>query len=403
VHILVINAGSSSIKYSHFDKTLKTILVAGEIQQIGEALAKHSYTIIDANGINQDKVITLRVDDHGHGFALMTEVLQQPGVKQKTTDLMCIGHRVVHGGERFREPVLINKEVLDQIRLLSLLAPLHNPINLLGIELAQQQYPGIPQVAVFDTAFHQTLPAHAFHYALPHKLYSVNHIRRYGFHGIAHHYLAMQTAQWLDKDLDSLNLITLHLGNGASICAIKQGCSIDTSMGMTPLEGLVMGTRSGDLDPSIPLYLAQQEPLSNVENILNQESGLKGLCGENDMRIIHQLADDGDKQAQLALEIYCYRIKKYIGAYYAALGHVDAIVFSGGIGEHDARIRKQSCTDLAALGIVIDPIKNQQAVSGQVAIHDSHYPITILVIAADEDRMIAMQSYACITHKQTQP
>ena len=277
------------------------------------------------------------------------------------------------------------------------LAPLHNPANITGIEEAMAYAVGVPQVAVFDTAFHQTLPAHAYQYAVPQQWYTEHRVRRYGFHGTSHFYVAKQAAHYLEQSLDSLNLITLHLGNGASMTAISAGKSIDTTMGMTPLEGVMMGTRSGDLDPAIVFYLNRQG-LSNIdiEAALNKQSGLKGVCGENDMRTVHQMAESGDQLAQLALAMYSYRIKKYIGAYTAVLGKVDALVFTGGIGEHDAWLRKQCCSELSVLGIEIDAEKNRFVQGDLSEINQSGSLVKVLVIATNEELEIAQQAECCV-------
>jgi len=315
------------------------------------------------------------------------------------SDLSGIGHRVVHGGELFHQPVLIDDLVLEGIRKMIPLAPLHNPANLTGIEMCLQQVQNIQQVAVFDTAFHQTMPAYAYQYALPKTLYEQEQVRRYGFHGTSHYYVAKQAAKFLNKPLQGLNLIVLHLGNGASATAIKQGKSVDTSMGMTPLEGLVMGTRSGDIDPAIPLYLNAKKGMSyeQIDTLLNKQSGLKGICGENDMRAVHQMANTGDKDAQQALDIYCYRIKKYIGAYFAVLGKVDAVIFTGGIGENDAYIREKSCEGLGLFGLEIDNKKNQQTDHAIFNISNQGSAVTLLVIPTNEELEIAMQSKICIS------
>jgi acetate kinase len=313
-------------------------------------------------------------------------------------ELLGIGHRVVHGGEAFREPVLIDENVMETIRDLIPLAPLHNPANLLGIEAAQRVFPGVPQVAVFDTAFHQSMPPHAFTYALSYSFYALHGVRRYGFHGTSHLWVAKKAAAHLERPLTSLNLITLHLGNGASATAIRQGLSVDTSMGMTPLEGLVMGTRCGDLDPAVPFYLrrANQMPEGDLEAVLNKASGLKGICGVNDMREILQMASHGEPQAQLALDLYCYRIKKYIGAYFAVLGRVDAVVFTGGIGENAAQIRKRCCQGLEGLGITVDDRKNEKVCSEVLEIQQDNVFVKVLAIRTNEEREIAEQTVAAL-------
>jgi acetate kinase len=305
---------------------------------------------------------------------------------------------VVHGGEEFKEPTRINKKVIDTIRRLIPLAPLHNPANLMGIEVAMQSAPEVPQIAVFDTAFHQSIPAHAFRYAIPQNLYEAHHVRRYGFHGTSHYYVAKQAANLLHRTLQSLNLITLHLGNGASMTAVKGGRSLDTSMGMTPLEGLIMGTRSGDIDPAIIFYLERKTGMERdkVEFILNHESGLKGICGVNDMREIEKLAEAGNARARLAIEMVCYRIKKYIGAYYAVLGQLDALVFTAGIGENSPLIRARSCRGLSHLGIDVDPLKNDRRSEEAFEIQSTSSRVKILVVPTDEELEIAQQTVACI-------
>ena len=396
--ILVLNSGSSSIKYALFEMNAMSVLVSGVIERIGEANSLHKYRFPGVSGKMQEISLTQTVVDHRQGLVIISQILQESGAIRETSELSCIAHRVVHGGEMFHQPTLINDEVLAGIRKMIPLAPLHNPANLMGIEVTIQHAADIPQVAVFDTAFHQSMPAPAFHYALPRELYEQERIRRYGFHGTSHYYVAKQAARFLGKPLHSLNLVTLHLGNGGSVTAIRHGKSVDTSMGMTPLEGLVMGTRSGDIDPAIPFYLNQNRSMSSVtiDTMLNKESGLKGICGENDMRAVHRMAEAGDESAQLALDIYCYRIKKYIGAYFAVLGQVDALVFTGGIGENDAKVRKQSCAGLEVLGIAIDTQKNSLHEERVVDIRKKGSLLNVLVIPTNEELEIAIQSMECI-------
>ena len=395
---LVINSGSSSIKYRLFEMTAKTELASGVLEQIGESQSRLTHLTRDSEGEMQEIVKTDAVADHQAGFELIGAILGESGALKDTRELAGIGHRVVHGGEEFREPTLIDKNVIDTIRRLIPLAPLHNPANLLGIEVALQSAPQVPQVAVFDTAFHQSIPVHAFRYAIPQNLYEAHHVRRYGFHGTSHHYVAKQAARLMDRPFDSLNLITLHLGNGASAAAIKDGVSIDTSMGMTPLEGLIMGTRSGDIDPAIIFYLKRKTGLARdeVEALLNKDSGLKGICGVNDMRQIEESAQEGDSRAQLAIEMVCYRIKKYIGAYYAVLGRLDALVFTAGIGEKSPRIRAESCQGLAHLGIEVDAEKNHRKSKKAFEIQTADSAIKVLVIPTNEELEIAEQTVACI-------
>jgi len=397
--ILVINSGSSSIKYQIFDARDFTVLATGLLEQIGEDSShlEHHWrnTAEEQQVYDQKKPIA----DHQQGFAWIITVHAETGTIEDPGELIGIGHRVVHGGELFHEPTLIDDRAIKAIREMIPLAPLHNPANLIGIEVAMERRPDVPHVAVFDTAYHQSMPSHAFLYALPHDFYKKYHVRRYGFHGTSHHYVAEQAAAHLGQPLGHLNLITLHLGNGASAAAIKAGKSVDTSMGLTPLEGLVMGTRCGDLDPAIHFYLAREAGLSmeEVEKLLNKQSGLKGICGVNDMREIIRLAESGDLQAQLAIDLYCYRIKKYIGAYFAVLGHVDALIFTGGIGENAALIRQRSCEDLNGLGIILDDQKNASCASTLMEVHDARSKVNILVIPTNEELEIARQTLQCIS------
>jgi acetate kinase len=371
--ILVINSGSSSIKYQLFDMRHKTVLAAGRLAQIGESESKLTHQTRNTAGEMEEIVKAAPIDNHRQGFQMIGSILRGSGAVQDTDDLSGIGHRVVHGGEEFQEPTRINEKVINTIRRLIPLAPLHNPANLLGIEVAMESAPAVPQVAVFDTAFHQSIP-------------------------ISHYYVAKQSAVLLKRSLKSLNLITLHLGNGASVAAVKGGKSVDTSMGMTPLEGLIMGTRSGDIDPAIIFYLGRQTGLGRdeIESILNQDSGLKGICGVNDMRKIEQLVQAGNSQARLAIEMVCYRIKKYIGAYYAVLGQLDALVFTAGIGENSSLIRSSSCQGLSHMGIEVDPQRNNRRSKKAFEIQTNDSPVKILVIPTNEELEIAEQTVACI-------
>jgi len=396
--ILVLNSGSSSIKYSVFEMTDLQVLISGIIEQIGETQSLHKYYLSNAMGNIHKYQEEQNISDHQQGLATIFQLLQKSEVVKQASDLFAIGHRVVHGGEKFQQPTLISAEVITDIEKMIPLAPLHNPANLKGIEVSIQFAAKTPQVAIFDTAFHQSIPEHAFHYPIPKTLYQQQKIRRYGFHGTSHYFVAKQAASFLNKPLSSLNLITLHLGNGGSATAIKQGKSIDTSMGMTPLEGLMMGTRSGDIDPAIPYFLNKNCDMSidAIDSMLNKQSGLKGICGENDMRAIHSMADQGNKDAELAIEMYCYRIKKYIGAYCAVLGSVDAIIFTGGIGENDVQIREIVCHDLPLLGISIDQQKNSTIAAEVVDIKDDQSALSVLVIKTDEELEIAMQTMHCV-------
>lgn len=400
--ILVLNAGSSSVKYRLFDMSDRSVLIAGLIERIGEESPHHRYRLDHADAID------VEIIGHNHQQALQAlfQTLSASAVLNEPGELAAIGHRVVHGGEFFREPALIDAQVIQHITDVIPLAPLHNPAHLLGIQEAIRQMENIPQVAVFDTAFHQTLPDYAYRYPLPNQLYTEHGVRRYGFHGTSHRYVAEQAALCLGKPLAETNLITLHLGNGASVAAIKNGVSIDTSMGMTPLEGLMMGSRCGDIDPAIHFYLSRTLNLSNeaIEALLNKDSGCKGICGENDMRTIHHMAEAGDDHARLALAMYAYRIKKYIGAYFAVLGRVDALVFTGGIGENDAWLRQQCCAEMTLFGIAIDEQKNLNPLPPCSDISLDASSLAILVIATDEELEIAIQAMACLTKSgQHQP
>jgi acetate kinase len=379
--------------------TARTVLASGVLEQIGEAESRLIHHTRNAQGQMDAIEKTAAVADHQAGFELIGTVLGESGALRDISELSGIGHRVVHGGEKFTQPTLINKKVIDTIRQLIPLAPLHNPANLLGIEVVMQSAPRVPQVAVFDTAFHQSIPEHAFRYAIPQNLYEKHHVRRYGFHGTSHHYVAKQAARIIARPLNSLNLISLHLGNGASATAVKEGKSIDTSMGMTPLEGLIMGTRSGDIDPAIVFYLERQTGLGRdeVESVLNKESGLKGICDVNDMREIETLAQAGNSQAQLALEMFCYRIQKYIGAYHAVLGRLDALIFTAGIGENSTFIRAGVCQGLAHLGIEVDPEKNDRKSKKAFEIQKHGSSVRVLVIPTNEELEIAEQTVEVVS------
>jgi len=379
VNVLVLNSGSSSIKYRLFRMPSMAVLRAGGVDRIGEP------------GPSAAR-------DHGEGFGRIMADLSGSGTIGDPASLFGIGHRVVHGGERFREPVRVNRGTVDAIRAMIPFAPLHNPGNLQGIEVALATCPGVPQVAVFDTAFHQTMPPRAFRYALPRDLYDAHRLRRYGFHGTSHAHVARRAAELLGKPPAALNLITLHLGNGASAAAIREGKSVDTSMGLTPLEGLIMGTRCGDLDPAVPFFLGTVTGKNPGEllALLNEESGLKGICGANDMREVHRKAAGGDPSASLAVDMYAYRIRKYIGAYTAVLGRVDALVFTGGIGENDAEVRWRACEGLERLGIAVDETRNGSPSSVSREIQREGMPVKVLVIPTDEELEIALQTVACI-------
>jgi acetate kinase len=394
--ILVINTGSSSIKYELFDMTHHQRLASGMIEKIGEATGRLTHKTINDDGKLTQREEQGAFSNHHQGLNRIVELLidKEHGVIQDKSEITAVGHRVVHGGEAFQSPTIIDEKVIDAIKENIPLAPLHNPPNLTGIEVSRTIFPNAPQVAVFDTAFHQTIPMKAFIYAIPFELYQKDRVRRYGFHGTSHAYVAERAAHLLKRPLSDVNLITIHLGNGASMAAVKRGNSIDTTMGMTPLAGLVMGTRSGDVDPALPFFLADHLGMSlkEIDTILNKKSGLKGMCGSNDMREVLDKRNRSDKQAEVALQVYTYRIKKYIGAYYAALGHVDGIVFTAGIGENSPEIREMCCENLNRLGIIIDPKQNQMAEKGEHEISTPDSPVKILVIPTNEELRIAQET-----------
>lgn len=392
--ILVLNSGSSSIKFQLFDMQGPEVLASGLMEQIGEKDGQARLKRFPESANEQVISETLAVEDHRAGLKIMARLLRESGALTDITTLDGIGHRVVHGGERFSAPVRIDERVVAAIEDLIPLAPLHNPANLAGIREAMAHAADVPQVAVFDTAFHQRMPEHAFLYALPYDLYEKHHVRRYGFHGTSHRYVARVAASHLGRPLDSLNMITLHLGNGASAAAIRGGVSVDTSMGLTPLEGLIMGTRCGDIDPAIIFYLARETSMEidQLDALLNRRSGLRGICGDNDMRVIIQRGEAGERRAQLALEMFCYRLKKFIGAYLAVLGGADCIVFTGGIGEHAPLVRQEACQGLKRLGILLDEEKNQRGGEGIFTIAQPDSPIQLLVVPTDEELEIARQT-----------
>jgi acetate kinase len=396
--VLVFNLGSSSIKYRLFDMSNRSVAASGVLERIGEQDACLDHQYRPSAGSSSSITRSLAVPDHREGMRQINAVLRETVFPSRETSLLGIGHRMAHGGPAFREPALIDAKVLDTIRQLAHLAPLHNPAMLTGIEVALAQFPGVPQVAVFDTAYHQTLPPHAYRYALPGEFFHRFHVRRYGFHGTSFRFVARQAASRLGCELPTLNLIALHLGNGSSAAAIRGGISVDTSMGMTPLAGLVMGTRCGDLDPAVVFYLLRETGLSpeRLEEQLNQSSGLRGICGRNDLREIQQRAAADDSDAQLALDMFVHSVKKYVGAYYAVLGRVDALVFTGGIGENSPSIRWLVCQDMEELGITLDPAKNQQCPKTGGAIHAAHSRVSVLVEPTDEQWEIAEQTLATI-------
>lgn len=387
--ILVVNCGSSSIKYQLLEMDTEEVLARGLLERIGlnDGCLKHTH------GERTD-VINRAIANHDEGMQMIVEALTHGEDRpiRDVSEITAVGHRVVHGGEDFVESARITDEVISGIEKDADLAPLHNPPNLTGIRAAQKLLAGVPNVAVFDTSFHQSIPPHAYIYALPYEFYTRDRVRRYGFHGTSHRYVARQAATVLGKNPGEVSLITVHLGNGCSITAIKDGRSVDTSMGLTPLEGLVMGTRSGDIDPAITFFLARKEnmPYAEIDKTLNKKSGLLGISGvSSDMREVESAAEEGNERAALAMRIFGYRVKKYIGAYSAVLGELDAVVFTGGIGENSGLVRRMACENLKMLGIEIDEKKNTSPGSGDADISTEDSRVRVLVIPTNEELMIA--------------
>ncbi len=392
MNILVLNCGSSSVKYQLIEVDSRRTLARGVVDRIGMNGATLTNTRHDGDEIK----IVGEIVDHIVAIEYILAVLlsRNHGVISEKSDIHAIGHRVVHGGETFRSSVMITDEVIKGIRDNFELAPLHNPHNLRGINACQVNLPGTPQVAVFDTSFHHKMPRKAFLYGIPYSLYTQYRIRRYGFHGTSHRYVAGRVAQLLERDLSTMKLVTCHLGNGCSMAAINEGTSVDTTMGFTPLEGLLMGTRSGDIDPSVILYIMGKEgiTLAEANTLLNKHSGLQGISGvSSDMREILAEMKTGDKKAQYAFDVFCYRIRKYLGAYAAAMGGLDAVVFTGGIGENSYDVRASSCEGLSFLGIAIDDAANRSEEKEKV-ISTIGSQVKVLVIPTNEELVIALDT-----------
>ena len=394
MYVLIINAGSSSVKFTLFEKDDLKMVAHGMVERIGLKGTKiHAKT---AAGKRVSK--ETRVADTRQAVELIADLLTDKNNSdvQPGADIAGIGHRVVHGGDFINRSVVVDVSVKQIIKKCFELAPLHNPPNLEGIEACENIFPGVPQVAVFDTAFHKTIPQRAYLYGLPYALYREDKIRRYGFQGTSHQYVSRTAANFLNKPLEKLKIISCHLGNGCSITAVDRGNSIDTSMGFTPLEGLMMGTRCGDLDPAIVFYLMEHKQLDSaqINHLLNKQSGLLGLAGvgSSDLRDIFQASEKGNRQADQAIEIFTYRIKKYIGAYTFALGGIDALVFTAGIGENSPLIRELACQGLENLGIIIDPEKNAAINATCGEIQGDQSKVKVLVIPTDEEKEIALQT-----------
>ena len=395
--ILVLNCGSSSVKYQLIDMERELALAVGKVERIGMSASVLTHKPHD----RPQTMITGEILDHIQAIDFVISMLLSPnhGVIKDKSEIDAVGHRVVHGGERFTGSVQVTKDLMGEIRDLIALAPLHNPHNIRGITAASTTLENVPQVAVFDTAFHYRMPPHAYIYGVPYLLYKKYAIRRYGFHGPSHFYVSAGAAEAIGKPIEELKIITCHLGNGASMAAIDGGVSIDTSMGFTPLEGLLMGTRSGDCDPAIILHIMGQEELSlhEANTLLNKHSGLYGISGlSSDVREILKASADGHKHAKLAMDVYTYRIKKYIGAYIAALGGLDLLVFTGGVGENSPDVRRMSCAGLETFGIKIDDEKNQAHKGGIGKVSGSDSRVAVMVVPTNEELVIARETVRII-------
>ncbi|NMR18945.1 acetate kinase [Cellulomonas fimi] len=391
--VLVINSGSSSLKYQLVNPVGGEAIAVGIVERIGESdgSARHTFA-----GNRTER--TGRIADHGDALRTVLDLFREVGPSLDAAQVVAVGHRVVHGGAVFAEPTIVDDDVLRTIEDLVPLAPLHNSPNLRGIQVARELLPDVPHVVVFDTAFFQTLPDAAATYALDRTVAEKYGVRRYGFHGTSHQYVSGKVSRVLGRRLEDLNQIVLHLGNGASASAVRGGVAVETSMGLTPLEGLVMGTRTGDIDPAVVFHLHRNAGMSidEIDNLLNRRSGIKGLSGENDFRELHRLIGEGDADAQLALDVYVHRLRKYVGAYLAVLGRVDVISFTAGVGENDARVRELALAGMEGLGIAVDPARNAGPKSEPTIVSPDWTSTLVMVVPTDEELAIARQSVAAI-------
>ncbi|MFV0349202.1 MAG: acetate kinase [Halodesulfovibrio sp.] len=392
MNVLVINSGSSSIKYQLINMETEASLCSGLVERIGEPVGKLTHKTHPDTDAEKKIALNEAFADHVAGMKRVVDLITDStdGVIKDKSEIYAIGHRVLLGGEKITKSIKIDEWAKDVIREYFPLGPLHNPANLAGIEVAEELFPGVPSVGVFDTEFHQTMPQKAFLYPLPYSMYEDLQVRRYGFHGTSHRYVTKQAAKFLGKPLDELNIITCHLGNGCSMCAIKNGKCVDTTMGLTPLEGLMMGTRCGDIDPAIVPFVMEKTGISAAEmdTVMNKQSGLKGICGMNDMRDIHAARLEGNEKAQLAFDMMSYRIKKYVGAFMAVVGEVDAVVFTAGIGENDEHMRAAVCKDMEHLGLSID-IEENNTRRGVARSISKGGKVDILIIPTNEELEIA--------------
>ncbi|MDR1152054.1 MAG: acetate kinase [Bifidobacteriaceae bacterium] len=387
--VFVINAGSTSIKYQLLDTEGGTCLASGLVERIGEKVSSVTHKVDGA-----ETEVTVPIPDHTSGMEQVMEMFRLHGPALDEAGLVGVGHRVVQGGDIYSAPALATPEVKATIAELSVLAPLHNPPNLAGIEAAQRALPQVPHVAVFDTAFHRTLPPEAYTYAIPRDLAAAHKVRRYGMHGTSHRYVSRKTAELMGRRVEDVNVIVIHIGGGGSMCAVRGGKSVETSMGLTPLEGLIMATRCGDIDPAILFYLHRQAGMDfdELDTMCNKRSGLLGLGGSPDMRDIHRRVADGDEDARIALATFTHRVKGYIGSYYAHLGHVDAIAFTAGIGENDDIVRAACCEGLERLGIAVDPAANDGVRGGvSTRISPESADVQVWIVATNEELEIARE------------
>lgn len=394
--ILVLNSGSSSIKFQLFLMENEQSIASGIIEQIGLASSR---AMLKSDGKIYEK--TLPIPNHEAGLGVMSELFAQAKILNNLKELDGIGHRVVHGGESFKASAIVTDSVIAELERISVLAPLHNPGHIAGIKISKQSSGDVAHVVVFDTVFHQSMPEYAYRYALPYDICKEHHIRKYGFHGTSHGYVAKRAAAKMGIEFEKFNAISLHLGNGASVCAIENGKSVDTSMGLSPLEGLIMGTRSGDIDPAAIVYLLNSGVIKwdEIDTFLNKKSGLYGICGSSDMRdIVDKMKHD--ERARLAFEMFCYRIKKYIGSYYAILGRVDALIFTGGIGENAPNTRQKLCDELTHLGIKIDREKNFSSDRSERCLDAFDAKISTFVIPTNEELEIARETKKLIQERK---
>ncbi|MDY4561721.1 MAG: acetate kinase [Peptostreptococcus porci] len=388
--VLVLNCGSSSLKYQLIDMSNESVLCKGLVERIGidGSVLKH-----EKDGLDGKHIVEVEMKDHKDAIKYVLEAVAHPevGAVKEMSEIEAVGHRIVHGGEKFASSALLTEEVIEAINGCVELAPLHNPANLMGVEACKAILPDVPQVGVFDTAFHQSMPKKAFIYGLPHELYTKYGVRRYGFHGTSHLYVSQKAAEMLGKPVEELKIVTCHLGNGASLTAVDGGKSVDTSMGLTPLEGLIMGTRCGDIDPAIVPFVMKKEGLDadGIDKLMNKQSGVYGMTGiSSDFRDIEDAANNGDEKAQVALDAYCHKVKKYIGSYVAAMNGVDAIVFTAGLGENGISMREMICKDMDFFGIKLDAEKNNVRGKERVISTDDS-KVKVLLIPTNEELMIA--------------